>query len=436
MNNTEVVLFWFKRDLRLTDNRGLYKALSSGFRVLPVFIFDTHILDKLEKDDARITFICEVLGSINRSLRQNGSSLITFHGTPEHFFSEMPIPFPVNAVYANTDYEPYAVERDTKIGNILRSKGIHLHLIPDQMIMEPGTVMKQDGKPYTVFTPFSRRWSSLFRAGMIKEEPSVNLFGNLLQYSPLSADPKPETLGFMTSGLKVKPADLSHDTIKSYGDNRDIPAAYGTTRLGPHLRFGTISIREVFRQTEGLSNIFNSELIWREFFMHILSHFPQASEKSFRPEYDNIEWINNEEHFDRWCRGMTGYPIVDAGMRELKATGYMHNRVRMVTASFLAKHLLCDWRWGEAWFGSKLLDFELSSNNGNWQWAAGTGCDAAPWFRIFNPAIQKQKFDRNEEYIRSWLPDYGTPDYPEPVVNHTEARTRALETYGRVLRKS
>lgn len=429
MKDNEVVVFWFRRDLRLRDNRGLYRALSSGYKVLPVFIFDSHILKKLERDDARITFICGALAIINSELKSNGSSLLTFHGTPESFFSELPPQFRIKAVYANIDYERYAVDRDQKVGNILKSKGIPLHLFSDQLIMEPGTVIKQDGDPYTVFTPFSRRWLSLFSAGLIEEEPSDKLAGNFAGHPLTLVDPTPESIGFKRSGITVKPYNLSHDTINLYGTRRDFPALEGTTHLGPHLRFGTIGIREVMRSSSNKSTVFTTELIWREFFMHILWHFPHVEERSFRSKYDNIEWINNEGHFERWCNGLTGYPMVDAGMRELAATGYMHNRVRMITASFLVKHLLCDWRWGEAWFASRLLDFELSSNNGNWQWAAGTGCDAAPWFRIFSPDAQQKKFDPKGSYIGRWVPEYGTPGYSSPIVNHSEARERALRIY-------
>ncbi|MFO7575321.1 MAG: deoxyribodipyrimidine photo-lyase [Bacteroidales bacterium] len=429
MKENEVVIFWFRRDLRLSDNRGLNRALSSGFKVLPVFIFDSVILERLEKDDARITFICEALETINGKLKSSGSSLLAFHGPPERFFSELPPQFSIKAVYANLDYERYAVERDRKVGNILKSKGIPFHLFSDQLIMEPGTVLKQDGEPYTVFTPFSKRWLSLFKIDLTEEEPSEELPGNFVQHYGQIAEISQESAGFKRSETVVKPANLSHDTVRSYKSTRDYPALDGTTHLGPHLRFGTISIREVMRNTSGISQVFTSELIWREFFMHILHFFPHVEERSFRKKYDNIEWINSEENFERWRKGLTGYPIVDAGMRELSATGYMHNRVRMITASFLVRHLLCDWRWGEAWFASLLLDFELSSNNGNWQWAAGTGCDAAPWFRIFSPDAQQKKFDPDKQYIRKWVPEYDTPGYSPPIVNHSEARERALMVY-------
>jgi len=429
MNANEVVIFWFRRDLRLSDNRGLYHALSSGYKVLPLFIFDTNILDRLERNDSRVTFLCDTLDSLNKSLAKRGSSLLSFHGDPLVFFKELHTGYEIKAVYANTDYEPYAAERDRNAGNILKSKGIAFHLFSDQLIFEPGEVVKKDGEPYTVFTPFSKRWLSLFSSGMISEEPSERVSDNFVLRSAGESGYTPVSIGFKRSEIAVEEADISPAKISRYQFTRDIPSAGGTTLLGPHLRFGTTGIREVMRKSLNISAVFTSELIWREFFMHILFFFPYVEEGSFRKKYDNIKWINNEEHFERWRSGLTGYPIVDAGMRELSATGYMHNRVRMITASFLVKHLLCDWRWGEAWFASLLLDYELSSNNGNWQWAAGTGCDAAPWFRVFSPDAQQKKFDPDEAYIRKWLPEYGTSTYPSPLVNHSEARDRALRAY-------
>ena len=433
MQDSDVVVFWFRRDLRLEDNRGLFNALSSGYKVLPVFIFDTEILEKLEQDDARVTFICEVLNSIQKELKVSGTSLLTFHGLPEKFFTT-PLPgYKIKAVYANADYEPYAIARDKGIQMILQSKGIPLHLFHDQLIMKPGMVLKQDGTPYTVYTPFLKKWLQVFNGDMVKEESSGRLNENYVKVPGNSFEVTPESVGFRRSEIKVRPAELSAERIGHYSSRRDFPAIDGTTGLGPHIRFGTIGIREVMRKTAGMSQVFTSELVWREFFMHILSYYPHVTDHSFKPAYDNIEWDNNEDYFQRWCDGETGYPIVDAGMRELSATGYMHNRVRMITASFLVKHLLCDWRWGEAWFASRLLDFELSSNNGNWQWAAGTGCDAAPWFRVFNPELQQKKFDPDHKYIRRWVPEYGTDDYPSPVVNHADARNSAVALYKEAL---
>jgi deoxyribodipyrimidine photo-lyase len=431
MDSREVVIFWFRRDLRLADNRGLFRALSSGYRVLPLFIFDREILSQLEPDDARVSFISERVAALHAEIQEAGGSLLTRYATAERVFMELPSHYNIKAVFTNRDYEPDAVKRDRKVEAILKSKGVEFFSIPDQLIFEPGGVLKKDGKPYTVFTPFSRRWKELFNPSMTLEEPSAQLLNNFYSTDTSTPSPRPEQLGFTKSTRVVKPFDLSHETIANYEARRDFPGIEATTALGPHLRFGTISIREVFRQTAGISNTFTGELIWREFFMHIMSHFPYVAGRSFRPEFENLEWINDEDHFDLWCRGMTGYPIVDAGMRELLKTGSMHNRVRMVTAGFLTKHLLCDWRWGEAWFASKLYDFELSSNNGNWQWAAGTGCDAAPYFRIFNPAAQQKRFDPRFDYIRKWVPEYDTADYPAPIVDHIVARERALRVYAK-----
>lgn len=429
----EIVIFWFRRDLRTVDNRGLRHAIESGFPVLPLFIFDTNILSKLEHDDARVSFICRIVSDLHRQLKERGSGLLTMHGDPGTIFRDLSAQFRIRAVYANSDYESYAIARDTKAGSILEAAGSVLKLYSDHLIMEPGRVLKPDGKPYTVFTPFFRKWRENFVPGVMTREESEGNAGQMFRLDGLPAPPSPESLGFKTSGLQVRNYDISPGKVSAYEAERDFPALDGGTWLGPHLRFGTISIREVFRKTHGISPVFTSELVWREFFMHILHFFPHAGNNNFKPEFDNIEWINNEEHFDLWRTGQTGFPIVDAGMRELSQTGCMHNRVRMIAAGFLVKHLLCDWRWGEAWFASKLLDYELSSNNGNWQWAAGTGCDAAPYFRVFNPATQQKKFDPHDEYIRKWVPEYGTPLYPRPVVNHEEARKRAIGRYREAL---
>ena len=429
MKDSHIAIFWFRRDLRLKDNRGLHRALSSGYKVLPLFIFDENILSKLERDDARLTFLTERVASVHEELRKANSGLVTFYGTPLEIFTRFISRHKIASVFTNSDYEPLATKRDSEIGELLKSNGIGFNTYHDQLILEPGSVLKPDNRPYTVFTPFSKRWKDHLTSGMIEEELSSELSGNFVRIDNPTFPLSLSQLGFIKSNQTVQPFKLDNDTVRNYASRRDFPELDGTTNLGPHLRFGTISIREVFRITGGLSPIFTSELIWREFFMHILFHFPNVVENSFKPEYDRIEWANNEEHFNLWCEGMTGYPFVDAGMRELKATGSMHNRVRMVTASFLVKHLLCDWRWGEAWFASKLHDFELSSNNGNWQWAAGTGCDAAPYFRIFSPDAQQQRFDRQFTYIKKWVPEFGSNDYPTPIVNHPEARERALRTY-------
>lgn len=424
-----VTIFWFRRDLRIEDNRGLYHALRSGYPVLPVFIFDTEILDRLEeRTDARVTFIIAALQELNKKLNAAGSSLKIYHDTPSEAFRKITEEFEVKAVYTNTDYEPYATERDGPVGVMLNTAGIPLHSFKDQVIFEKSEVVKSDSTPYTVFTPYSRIWKKQLTARELEPLPSESLTGNFLKRAP-SKIPLPEELGFVTAATLSPVPSVSEEIIRNYNLTRDIPSLEGTTRLGVHLRFGTVSVRQLVTAALALSEVWLGELIWREFFMSILWHFPHVTDNSFRKKYDAILWRNNEEEFDRWCNGMTGYPIVDAGMRELNATGYMHNRVRMITASFLTKHLLIDWRWGEAYFAGKLLDYELSSNNGNWQWAAGTGCDAAPYFRVFNPTEQTRKFDPLMRYIHRWVTELNSPSYPAPIVEHAMARQRALAIY-------
>ena len=423
----DVVIFWFRRDLRLEDNTGLWHALTSGYKVIPVFIFDTEILGKLESDDARVSFIFECLKNINRKLKTVGSEVFLLHGTPEDCFKILLSTYSIKAVYINRDYEPYAINRDIKIEKILASNQIPLFSFKDQVIFEKSEIVKDNGKPYTVYTPYSKRWLKEFKEPFIKEIPSSDLIANFRKQDCKVVTI--ESMGFSKSIFTVRRPDLSESSIINYNLTRDIPSAAGTSLVGPHLRFGTMSIREVMRKTYGVNLVYTQELIWREFFMQILFHFPYVEKGSFRPEYDRILWLNNEDSFEKWCAGKTGFPLVDAGMRELNKTGYMHNRVRMVAANFLTRHLLTDWRWGEAWFASKLLDYELSSNNGNWQWSAGTGCDAAPYFRIFNPELQVKKFDPKLIYIKNWVSEFGTADYPAPIVDHTFARTRAIGYY-------
>lgn len=431
-----ITLFWFRRDLRPEDNVGLYHALQSGRPVLPVFIFDTGILDRLEeKADRRVTFITAALGELNKKLMAAGSSLKVLHGTPETAFQKILGEYDIKAVFTNRDYEPYAIARDERISGLLKASGIPFHSFKDQVIFEKNEVSKSDGTPYTVFTPYSRAWKKQLTPQHTATFDTAKYSGNFLQTSP-AAIPRPEEIGFSDSATVSPVPVINSDIIRNYHLTRNIPSLEGTTRLGVHLRFGTVSIRSLVRTALDLNETWLNELIWREFFMSILWHFPHVTDKSFRPKYDAILWRNNEEEFARWCDGMTGYPIVDAGMRELNATGFMHNRVRMITASFLTKHLLIDWRWGEAYFAGKLLDYELSSNNGNWQWAAGTGCDAAPYFRVFNPAEQTRKFDSGLAYVHRWVPESDSPSYPLPVVDHAMARERALATYSSGLGRS
>lgn len=421
-------VFWFRRDLRLEDNTALNLALSSGLPVQSIFIFDENILGDLDSDDARVSFIYQRLKFINRTLNERGSSLRIFIGEPVRVWREIMGQFEIKNVYINKDYEPYAIDRDAKVKTLLVRNGIQLFECKDQVIFEDSEILKKDGKPYTVFTPYKRKWLEQFQQTMNepKELPgSCHFFPSEFPFPQLSE------IGFQHSSIGVRDFDLTR--LDGYAETRDFPAKDATSFLGPHLRFGTISIREVIHQLKTGDEIFLGELIWREFFMQILKHYPKVIDQNFNARYNGISWRNDEEDFLCWCRGETGYPLVDAGMRQLNTTGYMHNRVRMIAASFLCKHLLVDWRWGEGYFAEKLVDYELSSNNGNWQWAAGTGCDAAPYFRIFNPTAQLQKFDRDHTYVKKWLPEFETAHYPPPIVEHQFARNRALEVYRKAL---
>ncbi len=418
----KISIFWFRRDLRLEDNIALYESISLKKNVLPIFIFDDDILNELPNDDPRVNFIYQTLFDINLVLQKHDTSLLILKGKLEDVWSKLIQKYTIESVFINKDYEPYAIKRDQKLGEVLKSNGIELHSFKDQVVFEESEVVKANGEPYTVFTPFKRKWLALYNPLTLK--PKIT-FENFHQVNyPF---PKKEELGFKSSSIYVKDFELSG--VSTYAETRNFPILDSTSYLGPHLRFGTIGVRQIIAELDPSNEVFLSELIWREFFMQILFHFPKVVTGNFRPKYDGIKWRNKEEDFDKWCRGETGYPMVDAGMRQLNETGYMHNRVRMVTAGFLCKHLLIDWRLGEAYFAKKLLDFELSSNNGNWQWAAGTGCDAAPYFRIFNPIEQLKKFDKTQGYIKKWISELGTADYPEPMVEHKFARTRALEQY-------
>ncbi len=424
-----LTVFWFRRDLRLNDNHGLYRALSSGRPVLPVFIFDRDILDELAPDDRRVVFIYRQLENLRALLRKEGGDLQVYYGRPLDVFKQISESYPVEAVYTNHDYEPYATRRDSEVAAMLREKGTGFQSFKDQVLFEGGDILKADGKPYTVYTPYSRKWLERMETDGVPNYSSEDLLSALHRHV---APPMPTLaeMGFEDRNYPFPDSDVPAKLVEEYGEKRDFPAVDATSRLGIHLRFGTVSVRDMIRKGAKHGEVWLKQLIWREFFMSILHHFPHVVTRSFRPEYDRIKWENNEAHFEAWCKGQTGYPIVDAGMRELLQTGHMHNRMRMITASFLTKHLLIDWRKGEAWFARHLLDFELASNNGSWQWAAGTGCDAAPYFRVFNPALQAQKFDAKGVYTRKWVPELNELNqYPLPVVEHKFARERAIKRY-------
>ena len=429
--NTPITIFWFRRDLRLYYNAGLYRALKeSGHPVLPLFIFDRKILDQLpDQDDARVTFIHQAVQQLKEELEEQGSSLITKFDTPLNAFKQLTEEHPIAAVYLNTDYEPYARDRDRDIETLLQEKGIAFRSFKDHVVFEKNEVVKADQKPYTVFTPYKRAWLDQLAKNNIKPYPSENYFSSFLKIPP-EKFPQLEELRFTRSNLEFPDGEY-WSVIDNYNKTRDFPALRGTTRIGIHLRFGTLSIRRVLTDALKIDDkTWLSELIWRDFYAMILWHFPRTVNQAFKTDYDRIQWRNNEQEFEAWCEGRTGYPIVDAGMRELNATGFMHNRVRMITASFLTKHLLIDWRWGESYFARKLLDYEQASNVGGWQWAAGSGNDAAPYFRIFNPELQTKKFDPELKYIKKWVPEFQDPfHYPTPIVEHKFARERVLKAF-------
>ncbi len=422
-NKLAVNIFWFRRDLRLVDNVGFCNALKGKLPVLPIFIFDVKILKELPKDDARVSFIYNCLAKMNDELNETNSALKIYHGNPEKIWDTILQDFNAQNVITNHDYEPYAQERDKAVKNILAKKEIGFHTYKDQVIFEKNEVTKDDGLPYTVYTPYKNKWYEHFTEDMISVPKAYK--ENLLKFK--TNFPSLQDLGFKKSEITVRPFNLNE--LDNYANTRNIPSIDGTSYLSPHLRFGTIGIRQLMTKVGMNKTTFINELIWREFFMQILFHFPKVVNNNFREKYDGINWRNDDADFQKWCEGKTGYPMVDAGMRQLNQTGYMHNRVRMVTASFLVKHLLIDWRWGEAYFAKKLLDYDLSANNGNWQWAAGTGCDAAPYFRIFNPTSQLEKFDKKLEYVKKWVPELETNKYPPPMVEHKFARERALAAY-------
>lgn len=433
-----VILFWFRRDLRLDDNAGLYQALKAGKRVLPVFIFDKDILDSLERPfDLRVQFIYKTLVELKAELQKRGSDLLVRYGRAIDIWRDLFHEFEVESIYTNHDYEPSAIRRDRAIEKLCQSSGVNFYTYKDQVIFERDEIVTEARRPYTVFTPYKKKWLGSLSDFYLKSYPVDVYRSGLLKVKKVSKLLDLKEMGFALQKYEFPPSAIRSQILKNYSETRDFPALKrGTTHLGLHLRFGTVSIREMAREGVALSHEWLSELVWREFFMQVLFHFPEIENESFRAEFENVAWRDSKEEFDRWSNGLTGYPLVDAGMRELNATGFMHNRVRMLTASFLTKHLLQHWRKGERYFAKKLLDYDLAANNGNWQWCAGTGCDAAPYFRIFNPQIQMERFDKQQVYIKKWVPEVGTSRYPKPIVDHVIARERALKAFKEVVKKN
>ena len=431
--NNQISVFWFRRDLRIDDNTALFHALNSGLPVLPLFIFDTEILSKLDnKADKRVDLIRQMLVNVQKELEIYNSTLLVKYGNPDEVFRELLSEFDIKAVYANRDYEPKAITRDKKVSEFLLYNNVEFKTFKDQVIFEWNEILKSDGTPYTVFTPYSKIWKQNITEQSVREFSKETLLVNFFKIAPC-AIPELEQIGFVSTGIIYKLPEMNVPVIQNYENTRNTPSIQGTSELSTHLRFGTISIRKLVKLALKLNETWLNELIWREFFMSILVHFPYVENNAFKMKYNKIPWRNNENEFELWCQGKTGFPIVDAGMRQLNETGLMHNRVRMITASFLTKHLLIDWRWGEAYFAQKLLDFDLSANNGNWQWAAGCGCDAAPYFRIFNPNEQTKRYDPDHKYIYCWVKEINSFDYPQPIVDLSFARNRALSTYKSVL---
>jgi len=425
----KIAIHWFRRDLRLHDNTALYQALQSGYQVQALFIFDRDILDKLEdKADARVSFLHQEVQRLADELQALGSSIRVEYGTPMQVWERLVAELPIDKVYTNRDYEPYAQERDKALYEFLKAKNIEFKGFKDHVIFEKNEVLKQDGTPYTVFTPYSRKWKEKLSEEHLKSYDTAKYYKNFIQTSQ-GAIPTLKEMGFIKTTISFPDRQLNESIIAQYHVNRDLPAIQGTTRMSLHLRFGTVSVRQIAKKGLEINEKYLNEIIWRDFYQKMIFHFPHMVDNAFKSQYDRIEWEHNEEHYQAWCEGKTGYPLVDAGMRELNATGFMHNRVRMVVASFLCKHLLLDWRLGERYFAAKLLDFELASNVGGWQWASGSGNDAAPYFRVFNPQLQLEKFDKNLKYVKKWVPEYGSSSYVKPIVEHKFARQRALDRY-------
>ena len=428
----KTTIHWFRRDLRIKDNTALFHALSQNNNVQCIFIFDENIINELPKNDHRISFIYDTLVNINYELNKYGTSIKIFKGDPIDVFKKIILDNEINSIYFNKDYEPYTINRDNSIEKLLSKQNIKVKSYKDHVIFEEKEITKDDNKPYTIYTPYSKKWLKKIHETKITEYNIIPFLNNFKKNKNLNIKSR-EELDFIKSDTLVYDFNSTDEIILSYEKTRNYPFIEGTSKVGPYLRFGLISIRTLVLKSINKDITYLKELIWRDFFSQILFNFPNVINSSFKNKYDNIKWENNEYFLNKWKNGETGYPIVDAGMRELNNTGFMHNRVRMISASFLCKHLLIDWRFGEAYFAEKLFDYELSSNNGNWQWAAGCGCDAAPYFRVFNPYTQQEKFDKGFNYIKKWVPEYNSNKYAKPLVNHKEARIKAIEHYKKYL---
>ncbi len=427
-NMHRLTLFWHRRDLRIEDNCGLFNALEAHPNVQPFFIFDTDIINEFNhKPDRRLSFIYDTIAALKSEYQKHGADLWVLHGKPLDIINQLTKQHPVNALYCNTDYEPYATQRDQQIANFCKLNGIAFHAYKDQVIYEKSEIVKANGQPYTVFTPYKNQWLHVFSQQSLKIYQLNPLLQNLSKAIASPMPPKNE-FGFIYTPHNVQKPNIEAATLQQYGLTRNALHLNGTSRVSVHLRFGTISIRSLVQKALKYPDYLN-ELIWREFYMQWLWHYPQVVTQSFKPQYDKIAWNQRDNDFEKWCQGQTGYLIVDAAMNQLLQTGFMHNRARMIVASFLTKHLLTDWRKGEAFFARHLTDYELSSNVGGWQWAAGSGCDAAPYFRIFNPTLQAQKFDPHGAYIQQWNTNIQAP----PIIDHHFARQRCLSAYKKAL---
>ena len=427
-----MVIFWFRRDLRLDDNHALFKALKSGYDVLPIFIFDSNITNKLNQNDHRLNYINNVLDGLNKRLSENKKKIYIYKGNPIEIISKLIIKLKIKEIYLNKDYEPYARDRDDKIEKLCVANNVSYNSFKDHVIFEEDQIVKKDGTPYVVYTPYSRKWIEKFQSNQLDSYPSELNLGGFVDSDKIRE--VNYLMDFEKNIISPKTYNLNKDVIDKYEETRNFPALDSTSRIGVNLRFGTVSTRKIVKtSSERSNNTFLKELIWREFFIQILWHFPHTTEKSFKDKYERIEWRNDMDDFKLWCDGKTGYPIVDAGMNQLNKTGFMHNRLRMVVGSFLCKHLLIDWRLGEKYFADKLFDYEQASNVGNWQWVAGCGVDAAPYFRIFNPEEQQKKFDKELQFIKKWIPNYDKDNYINKIVDHKFARERCLNTYKKAL---